>query len=166
MALFSTIWDEVLHRVETKVNAHTYHTWFKSTSLLSDEGVAGLRVQVPSQTVVEWVTRHYADLIAEALVEVGRPGAAVLFVPADGATPQALTPIEFMEPAPEPRAAGEDNTSAPDTVGLSPRYSLTRSLLAPPTSLRTPPVARSLRPRRGRTARSTSTAVWVSAKRT
>lgn len=124
MALFSTIWDEVLHRVETKVNAHTYHSWFKSTSLLSDEGVAGLRVQVPSQTVVEWVTRHYADLIAEALVEVGRPGAAVVFVPGDSATHQALTPIEYMEPAPEPRAIGDDDASAPsDTVGLSPRYS-------------------------------------------
>nr|MBP6716114.1 hypothetical protein [Acidobacteriota bacterium] len=73
MSLLSTIWDEVLTRVETKVNAHTYHSWFKSTSLLSDEGVAGLRVQVPSQTVVEWLTRHYVGVIAEALAEVGRP---------------------------------------------------------------------------------------------
>lgn len=125
MAVFSTIWDDVLRRVETKVNAHTYHSWFKSTSLLTDEGMAGLRVQVPSQTVVEWLTRHYAGVIAEALVEVGRPGAGVVFIPNDGATPQALTPIEFMEAAPEPRAAGtDDEASTPaDSVGLSPRYS-------------------------------------------
>lgn len=125
MSLSSTIWDEVLSRVETKVNAHTYHSWFKSTALLSDEGVAGLRVQVPSQTVVEWLTRHYAGVIAEALAEVGRPGVQVMFVPTDGAAPQALAPIEFMEPAAQSRPIGsyEDPTLPVDAVGLSPRYS-------------------------------------------
>ena len=125
MSLFSTIWDDVLRRVETKVNAHTYHSWFKGTSLLSDEGGAGLRVQVPNQTVVEWLTRHYAGVIAEALSEVGRPGAAVMFVPADGAVPQALAPIAFMEPAAEAPAdsLSEDAALPSDTVGLSPRYS-------------------------------------------
>jgi len=124
VSLFSTIWDDVLRRVETKVNAHTYHSWFKSTSLLGDEGVAGLRVQVPSQTVVEWLTRHYAGVIAEALAEVGRPGAQVMFVPADGATPQTLAPIEFMEAAAEPREEHAESASLPaDAVGLSPRYS-------------------------------------------
>lgn len=125
MSLLSTIWDEVLSRVETKVNAHTFHSWFKSTSLLTDEGVAGLRVQAPSQTVVEWLTRHYAGVIAEALAEVGRPGAQVLFVPADGAAPQPLAPITFMEPSTEPSPAGTtDDPALPlDAVGLSPRYS-------------------------------------------
>jgi chromosomal replication initiator protein len=125
VSLFSTIWDEVLTRVETKVNAHTYHSWFKSTSLLSDEGVAGLRVQVPSQTVVEWLTRHYVGVIAEALAEVGRPGVQVLFVPSDGATPQPLAPIEFMEPSAAVRPVAIDDAVAlpSDAVGLSPRYS-------------------------------------------
>ena len=124
MSLFSTIWDDVLRRVETKVNAHTYHSWFKSTILLGDEGIAGLRVQVPSQTVVEWLTRHYACVIAEALVEVGRPGAQVIFVPSDGAPPQTLAPVEFMDPPVEPRTVSiQDATLPNDTVGLSPRYS-------------------------------------------
>ena len=125
MSLFSTIWDDVLRRVETKVNAHTYHSWFKSTSLLGDEGVAGLRVQAPSQTVVEWLTRHYAGVIAEALAEVGRPGSQVMFVPADGATPQTLAPITFMEPAAAERPVSlQGDPSLPsDAVGLSPRYS-------------------------------------------
>ena len=125
MSLLSTIWDDVLRRVETKVNAHTYHSWFKGTMLLGDDGVAGLRVQVPSQTVVEWLTRHHIEVISEALVEVGRAGVAVLFVPNDGATVHLLAPIDFMEPAAEPRPVGlNDEPLLPsDTVGLSPRYS-------------------------------------------
>jgi chromosomal replication initiator protein len=125
VSLLSTIWDDVLRRVETKVNAHTYHSWFKSTALLGDEGVAGLRVQVPSQTVVEWLTRHYAGVSTEALAEVGRPGAHVMFVPVDGATPQALAPISFMEPAADigPSTMSADPVLPSDAVGLSPRYS-------------------------------------------
>jgi len=69
VSLFSTIWDEILGRVETKVNAHTYHSWFRNTTLLSDGGPAGLQVQVPNQTVVDWLTRHYAGVIAEALTD-------------------------------------------------------------------------------------------------
>lgn len=124
MSLFSTIWDEVLRRVETKVNAHTYHSWFEGTSLLADEGTTGLQVQAPNQTVIEWLNRHYLAVISEALVEVGRPGAAVHFVPADGATPPGLAPIDFMEPAGDPSAPGmADDGSAADSAGLSPRYS-------------------------------------------
>ena len=28
-----TIWDEVLGRIETKVNRYSYYTWFAHTSL-------------------------------------------------------------------------------------------------------------------------------------
>ena len=34
----SNIWDQVLERVETKVNQHTFYSWFKATSLENDEG--------------------------------------------------------------------------------------------------------------------------------
>lgn len=127
MSLFSTIWDQILGRVETKVNAHTFHSWFRNTTLLSDD-VAGLRVQVPSKTVVEWLTRHYSGVINEALAEVGRPGTAVAFVPADGGAGQALAPIEFLEARPAAEPAGgapatTDATLPADVIGLNPRYS-------------------------------------------
>ena len=32
------IWDQVLTRVETKVNRHSYYTWFKPTSFVVGQG--------------------------------------------------------------------------------------------------------------------------------
>lgn len=126
MSLFSNIWDEVLGRVETKVNAHTYHSWFRDTTLLADEGAAGLRVQVPNQTVVDWLTRHYAGVIAEALTEIGRGGSPVTYQPADG-LPAVVAPrpdaVETAsDPTLHPYDAAATDESAAEAIGLSPRY--------------------------------------------
>ena len=34
----SNIWDQVLARIETKVNRHSFYTWFKPTSFVADNG--------------------------------------------------------------------------------------------------------------------------------
>jgi len=36
----ATIWDQVLARIETKGNRHSFYTWFRPTTLLSDGGGA------------------------------------------------------------------------------------------------------------------------------
>ena len=42
------IWDQVLARIETKVNQHIYSTWFKPTSFfVADDGNL-LRIRVPN----------------------------------------------------------------------------------------------------------------------
>jgi chromosomal replication initiator protein len=116
------IWDSVLRRIETKVNSHTFHSWFKLTALL-DEGPGGLRVRVPDPMYVDWLNRHYAGLIEEALSELGRGGTKVVFVagavePGSG---QALFPPPPPDEShPEPESTDE---AAGDTAGLSPRYS-------------------------------------------
>jgi len=127
VSLFSTVWDDVLARVETKVNAHTYHSWFRNTTLLSDGGAAGLQVQAPNQTVVDWLSRHYAGVIAEALAEVGRPGVGVIFIPADGLEPFVGQVPIASEPIVEPKfhaneTADPTDASPAETLGLSPRY--------------------------------------------
>ena len=33
----TTIWDEVLGRIETKVNRYSYYTWFRQTSNSASE---------------------------------------------------------------------------------------------------------------------------------
>ncbi len=127
MSLFSTIWDAVLARVETKVNAHTYHSWFRNTTLLSDGGSTGLQVQAPNQTVVDWLTRHYAGVIAEALTEVGRSGVQVMFIPADGSEPFVAQRPDSRDPVAEPKfhpneTVEVNDVSPAETLGLGPRY--------------------------------------------
>ena len=117
-----TIWDEVLGRVETKVNRYSYYTWFKQTSLARDEGRV-LTIRVADAMVVEWLTRHYAGILDEALTEVGRPGAQLRFQPETVAAlePPDLDVADESMPDDEPTAAVADDPV--DLVGLSPRYS-------------------------------------------
>jgi chromosomal replication initiator protein len=114
----STIWDQVLTRIETKVNRHIFYTWFKPTALVSDDGVA-LRIRVPDNLFRDWLTKHYAGVLDEALLEVDRKGTAVDFVTDETpalppAIPLAAEEVPFpAEPIAEELPVG----------GLAPRYS-------------------------------------------
>ena len=80
----ASIWDQVLARIETKVNRHSFYTWFKPTSFISDSGQT-ITVRVPNALFKDWLTKHYSVVLAEALGEVRRAEAQVHFV-ADGST--------------------------------------------------------------------------------
>ena len=64
------IWDQVLTRIETKVNRHSFYTWFKPTAFVADGG-GELLVRVPNAVFRDWLGKHYAGLIDEALNELG-----------------------------------------------------------------------------------------------
>ncbi len=111
----SNIWDQVLARVETKVNRHSFYTWFKPTAFLADRDGA-IRVRVPNALFRDWLTKHYAAVIEEALAEVQRTGAPVAFVTEDVGPP--LVP-EIPQIVVE-----EDLPVDGDDLGaLGPRYS-------------------------------------------
>jgi chromosomal replication initiator protein len=112
-----TVWDDALTRIETKVNNYSFHTWFSHTSLVRDDG-STVFVRVNDHAAVEWMHKHYTALIGEALTEIGRPRATVVFLP-EGTTPSAaddpgLVIPQAAEPSTDPRSP---------TDGLSPRYS-------------------------------------------
>jgi chromosomal replication initiator protein len=111
-----TIWDDVLGRIETKVNRYTYFAWFRATTLASDAG-GTLKIRVADRMVVDWLTKHYAGVIREALAEVGRADTRLEFVTDGQDVAPAATPQEEHAAALENAAIGEDG------VGLSPRYS-------------------------------------------
>ena len=71
----ATIWDQILSRIETKVNRHSFYTWFRPTTLVSDGGSA-LTIRVPNPLFKDWLTKHYSVVLSEALAEVRRPGPA------------------------------------------------------------------------------------------
>jgi chromosomal replication initiator protein len=74
----ATLWDDLLARVEAKINRHSFATWFRPTSFIALDGSA-LRVAVPNAQFREWLTKNYLGVLAEALSEVGRPGLSVVF---------------------------------------------------------------------------------------
>ncbi|CAN5783646.1 chromosomal replication initiator protein DnaA [soil metagenome] len=112
------IWDQVLARIETKVNRHSFYTWFKPTSFVSDEG-GTIRVRVPNGLFRDWLTKHYSAVLVEALGEVERRGTAVSFVTDDGIPVVPIT----VEVAPEPEAEAPLEEPEPQVGGLAPRYS-------------------------------------------
>src|SRR5215210_5375755 len=101
----SNIWDEILARVQAKVNRHSFYTWFKPTAFIADDG-RSVTVRVPNALFKDWITKHYSGVIAEALEEIQRSDALVSFVAAG--MPEAETP----PPAPpEPAEPTEDQQS-------------------------------------------------------
>src|SRR5687767_768574 len=123
----ATIWDQVLTRIETKVNRHSFYTWFKPTSFVADGG-ASITIRVPNALFKDWLTKHYSVVLSEALAEVRRPGVSVVFV-AEG-LPVPPVPEPIAAPAEEPPATP---TVAPSTApgGLNPRYTFDTFIVGP-----------------------------------
>lgn len=115
----SNIWDEILSRVQAKVNRHSFYTWFKPTSYVAFDGRT-VTVRVPNALFKDWITKHYSGVIAEAFAEVQKPDALVNFV--------ATGSIEAEAPPPQPAApdTAADEILPPVTrtpaAGLNPRY--------------------------------------------
>ena len=119
----SNIWDQVLSRIETKVNRHSFYKWFKPTAFVADrEG--SIRVRVPNALFRDWLTKHYAAVIDEALAEVQRPGSPVAFVTDD--TPDPIA-IDAAAQLPEPA----QNADGADLGILSERYSFDTFIVGP-----------------------------------
>jgi len=120
----ASIWDQILSRVETKVNRHSFYTWFKPTALVSDGGQA-ITVRVPNSLFKDWLTKHYSLVLSEALAEVQRAGVSLVFV-AEGA-PIAPPPIEEAPPIVDVRS----DSAVPSTSGLNPRYTFDTFIVGP-----------------------------------
>src|SRR4051812_5563855 len=111
----SNIWDEILARIQAKVNRHSFYTWFKPTTFIADEG-GTLSIRVPNSLFKDWITKHYSGVIGEALVEVNRAGVAVNFTAAqlsEGDSPSLPAPGIAQNTIPPPTTS---------VAGLNPRY--------------------------------------------
>ena len=72
------LWDEVLAKVEAKVNRHSFATWFRPTSFHALQG-SSLLVQVPNSQFKDWLARNYHGVIAESLHDLGKSEVHVVF---------------------------------------------------------------------------------------
>ena len=125
----ASIWDQALARVETKVNRHSFLTWFKPTSFLADGG-SSITVRVPNVLFKDWLTKHYSVVLSEALAEVRRPGASLVFVAEGGVIPP---PHEEDPPPPvvESPPVEEATRTTTSIGGLNPRYTFDTFIVGP-----------------------------------
>jgi len=100
------LWDEVLAKVEAKVNRHSFATWFRPTSFQSLQG-STLLVQVPNPQFKDWLARNYLGIIAESLQDLGRGDVHVAFE------------CESLPTAPGEPAAEREPAGA---AALNPKY--------------------------------------------
>ena len=119
------IWEQVLARIETKVNRHSFYTWFKPTTFVADNGPA-IRVKVPNALFRDWLTKHYASVLGEALAEVDRQGVSVAFVTEDDSPVPVVAPPVVDRP-PEPDLPDGEVEAG----GLAVRYSFDTFIVGP-----------------------------------
>src|SRR5262245_19877940 len=112
------LWDQVLARIETKVNRHSFYTWFKPTSFIGEDGAA-VTVRVPNQVFKDWLTKHYSGVIGEAMAEVAKASLAVNFV---SESPAETAVIAFGADEAAVFEAQPPATTTPGPAGLNPRY--------------------------------------------
>jgi chromosomal replication initiator protein len=140
------IWEQVLARIETKVNRHSFYTWFKPTMCVRDAGDR-LTIAVPNGLFRDWLVKHYAGLMDDALADVGRAGTSLSFVTQDdlieapratGAAAAAAAEIPTISRPPDvnsatPPAADEifEPDPAVNPAGLNPRYKFDTFVVGP-----------------------------------
>jgi chromosomal replication initiator protein len=125
----STLWDDILGRIETKVNRYSFYTWFKPTACVADDG-RKLTVRVPNPLFRDWLTKHYSAVLDEALREAGRPDGELAFVADDApGMPAVATPI--LPEIPGPALPEEEEAAVATPAGLSPRYSFDTFIVGP-----------------------------------
>ncbi len=113
------IWDRVLGKIESRVNAHSFKTWFRPTHLVSQDDLS-LRVRVPNSWFAEWLHTNYLPVIQDVLREIERPGLSVEFVH-EGASVAA--------PRASSRPASQDNADALPGW-LNPRYTFDKFVVS------------------------------------
>ena len=107
----NNVWSELLARIETKVNRHSFNTWFSPTVFVEDTGDR-VTVRVPSELCRNWLTKHYTAVLTEATAEVQRSGVKIAFViDVDAGNVEPQSPSVARAPAPGAAARG-----------LNPRY--------------------------------------------
>jgi len=124
------LWDEILARIETKVNRHSFYTWFRPTTFVAEDR-SSVTVRVPNSLFKDWLTKHYSGVITEATSELQRPSLLVNFIadaPADAPmitlTSDEAIALETAAPIAQPGPAGLNSRYTFDTfiVGSSNQF--------------------------------------------
>src|SRR3989441_9065524 len=101
------LWDEVLAKVEAKVNRHSFATWLRPTTFHALQG-SSLVVLVRNPQYKDWLARNYPGIIAESLHDLGRAEVQVVF--------------ECESAAAAATEGGSDREAVAISTALNPKY--------------------------------------------
>jgi chromosomal replication initiator protein len=110
------LWDAILERLSTLVNAQSFQTWLKPTQLVSYEG-GRLVIEGPNPFFVDWLSMHHGDKIQYAARETLGKEVKVDFV-------APASPGRLSSPEAEATRGLVVNSlvSLPNNVHLNSRY--------------------------------------------
>ena len=118
------VWDECLDIIRDNVRRQSYKTWFEpleAQSLVEEDGLKNLTIQLPSRFYYEWLEEHYFSLLRKTITKVlGKDGRLLYDVVIEQENPDAPDEGASMElPARRPdeetpsAAADSPNQSSP-----------------------------------------------------
>lgn len=136
-------WGEVLRALQSRIRAEPYQTWFKRSALVrcDDERLV---FAVQNEFAQDWIRKHYAEPLAETMVEVfGSP--RIVDIAIDPELIPVRTEAQRAEQAkeaagaPQPRARGvhvvQTGDVAPGAVYselvLNPKYTFDNFVVGP-----------------------------------
>jgi len=117
------VWQHVLEHIRRNITEVEYHTWFERIRPLGiREGV--LELAVPTSFALDWIKRHYASLIQEALGLLGAqvPRFDLLVVPGAAQPVQ----VDIFQAVPQ---ADQGNSK------LNPKYTFENFVVGPNNNL-------------------------------
>jgi chromosomal replication initiator protein len=112
------VWDDILARIEAKVNRHSFYTWFRPTTFVAEDR-SSVTVRVPNMLFKDWLTKHYSGVMTEATSELKRPNLVINFI-ADTQDTTSSIPLSAYETA--ELDSGPPPSAQPGSAGLNPRY--------------------------------------------
>ena len=86
------VWEEILARIETKVNRHSFYTWFRPTTFMAEDR-GSVSVRVPNDVFKEWLDMDAVGYIKTAGVSMATniPGVFACGDAQDSVYRQAVT---------------------------------------------------------------------------
>jgi chromosomal replication initiator protein len=124
------LWEQILARVETKVNRHSFYTWFKPTTFIAADS-RSISIRVPNPLFKDWLTKHYSGVLSEAMNELQKTNLDVTFIAEAQADGSPVT-IAFDEQTGAPSIEAESApTPEPGPAGLNPRYTFDTFIVGP-----------------------------------
>ncbi|MDO5605188.1 MAG: DnaA/Hda family protein, partial [Paracoccus sp. (in: a-proteobacteria)] len=124
------LWDRASDALREKIGANNHTTWIVPLRLMAISGDEAM-INTPTRFISDWVQRHYAEAIREALSGAGAPVARLNFRVAAGAAAAPRRAAATARSAAGERAAEQAEMSAP----LDSRFTFDNFVVGKPNEL-------------------------------